>query len=53
MRVGIHNVRFDFPRAPGSIAPTLAATARGDPVAYVERVGNDIIPRLGELDPPG
>ena len=28
MRVGIHNVRFDFPRAPGSIAPTLAATAR-------------------------
>jgi F420-dependent oxidoreductase-like protein len=25
----------------------------GDPVAYVERVGNDIIPRLGELDPPG
>ena len=25
----------------------------GDPVAYVERVGEDIIPRLGELDPPG
>jgi F420-dependent oxidoreductase-like protein len=28
MRVGIHNVRFDFPGAPESIAPTLAATAR-------------------------
>jgi F420-dependent oxidoreductase-like protein len=28
MRVGIHNVRFDFPGAPQSIAPTLAATAR-------------------------
>jgi F420-dependent oxidoreductase-like protein len=28
MRVGIHNVRFDFPGAPDSIAPTLAATAR-------------------------
>ncbi len=27
MRVGIHNVRFDFPDAPRSIAPTLAATA--------------------------
>jgi hypothetical protein len=100
VRVGIHNVRFDFPGAPGSIAPTLAATARaaeqvgsdddgpfhgrhhqlaeticeprpitapfppilvtvvdlmptGDPVAYVEPVGRDIIPRLGELDPPG
>jgi hypothetical protein len=25
----------------------------GDPVAYVEPVGRDIIPRLGELDPPG
>lgn len=28
MRVGIHNVRFDFPGAPQSIAPALAATAR-------------------------
>ena len=28
MHVGIHNVRFDFPGAPDSIAPTLAATAR-------------------------
>jgi F420-dependent oxidoreductase-like protein len=28
MRVGIHTVRFDFPGAPQSIAPTLAATAR-------------------------
>ncbi|MET1002326.1 MAG: LLM class F420-dependent oxidoreductase [Acidimicrobiia bacterium] len=28
MRVGIHNVRFDFPGAPQSIAPTLVATAR-------------------------
>jgi F420-dependent oxidoreductase-like protein len=28
MRVGIHNVRFDFSAAPDSIAPTLAATAR-------------------------
>ena len=28
MRVGIHNVRFDFPGAPESIARTLAATAR-------------------------
>jgi F420-dependent oxidoreductase-like protein len=28
MRVGIHNVRFDFAGAPESIAPTLAATAR-------------------------
>ena len=28
MRVGIHNVRFDFPGGPASIAPTLAATAR-------------------------
>ena len=28
MRVGIHNVRFDFPGAPGSIGPTLAATAQ-------------------------
>jgi F420-dependent oxidoreductase-like protein len=28
VRVGIHNVRFDFPGAPQSIAPTLAATAR-------------------------
>ena len=28
MRVGIHNVRFDLPGAPASIAPTLAATAR-------------------------
>ena len=28
MHVGIHNVRFDFPGAPHSIAPTLAATAR-------------------------
>jgi F420-dependent oxidoreductase-like protein len=28
MRVGIHNVRFDFPDVPGSIAPTLAAAAR-------------------------
>ena len=27
MRVGIHNVRFDFPGAPDSIAPTLASTA--------------------------
>ena len=24
----------------------------GDPVAFVERVGNDIIPRLADLDPP-
>ena len=28
MRVGIHNVRFDFPGAADSIAPTLASTAR-------------------------
>jgi probable F420-dependent oxidoreductase, Rv1855c family len=28
MRVGIHNVRFDFAGAPESIGPTLAATAR-------------------------
>jgi F420-dependent oxidoreductase-like protein len=28
MRVGIHNVRFDFPGDPRSIAPTVAATAR-------------------------
>jgi F420-dependent oxidoreductase-like protein len=28
VRVGLHVVRFDWPGAPGSIAPTLAATAR-------------------------
>jgi F420-dependent oxidoreductase-like protein len=28
MQVSIHNVRFDFPGAPESIAPTLSATAR-------------------------
>jgi F420-dependent oxidoreductase-like protein len=28
MHVGIHNVRFDYPRSPESIASTLAATAR-------------------------
>jgi F420-dependent oxidoreductase-like protein len=28
MQVGIHHVRFDFPDAPASIAPTVAATAR-------------------------
>lgn len=28
MRVGIHVVKFDFPGAPASIGPTLAATAR-------------------------
>jgi F420-dependent oxidoreductase-like protein len=28
MQVGIHNVRFDFPDAPASIGPTVAATAR-------------------------
>jgi F420-dependent oxidoreductase-like protein len=28
MRVGVHNVRFDFPDAPRSIAATLVATAR-------------------------
>jgi F420-dependent oxidoreductase-like protein len=28
MRVGMHIVRFNFPGSPGSIAPTLAATAR-------------------------
>jgi alkanesulfonate monooxygenase SsuD/methylene tetrahydromethanopterin reductase-like flavin-dependent oxidoreductase (luciferase family) len=27
MRVGLHVVRFDWPDAPASIAPTLAATA--------------------------
>ena len=25
----------------------------GDPVAFVERVGDEIIPRLASLDPPG
>jgi alkanesulfonate monooxygenase SsuD/methylene tetrahydromethanopterin reductase-like flavin-dependent oxidoreductase (luciferase family) len=25
----------------------------GDPVAYVEQVGTEIIPRLADLDPPG
>ena len=25
----------------------------GDPVAFVERVGDEIIPRLADLDPPG
>jgi len=28
MRIGLHLVRFDFPDAPGSIAPTLAAVGR-------------------------
>jgi F420-dependent oxidoreductase-like protein len=28
MRVGIHNVRFNFPGEPATIAPTLVATAR-------------------------
>lgn len=94
MRRGIHNVRFDFPGGPASIAfslmdhwfqvdrlapatdPTregctslgfLAAhtdTTRlgllvtddevapcGDPVAFVERVGKEIVPRLADLDP--